>query len=461
MARAGAAAARYALAHLTGARPGKLLALAGPGNNGGDAIVAACALRHQGVPVDVYLLGRRDHLPPEAAAAAHRWQSMGGSFLETLPVRPPALVLDGLFGIGLDRPIEGDAARLIDAVHHWGCPILALDIPSGIQGDTGARLGCAVRASATLTFIGLKPGLLTLDGPDHTGTIEVAPIGIDPSTRGAPDGFLIDGEALTALHLPRPRNFHKGNAGTVGVIGGAAGMTGAALLAGRAALRAGAGKVLVGMLSHDHPAVDPLTPELMQIAPALAIEQASALAIGPGLGSSLRARALLAAAITRPVPLVIDADALNLIARLPALESALRARTQATLLTPHPAEAGRLLGRDTQGVQANRLGAARQIAARFNATVVLKGNGSIVADPTGPFAIIGSGNPGMAAAGMGDCLTGILAALLARGLDRVTAAQAGAWLHGAAGDRAARRQRAIGLSATEVADEARQLINPD
>ncbi len=461
MLRAGTAAAGHALAYRTAARPGRLLALAGPGNNGGDAIVAACALRRQGVPVDLHLLGDQGSLPREAAAAAQRWQSMGGSFIETLPMRPPSLVLDGLFGIGLTRPIEGDAARLIDAVHAWCCPVLALDIPSGIQGDTGARLGCAIRAAATLTFIGLKPGLLTLDGPDHSGTIAVAPIGIDEATRGTPDGFLIDKAVLPLLRSPRPRNFHKGHAGTVGIIGGATGMTGAALLAGRAALRTGAGKVLVGMVAHEHPALDLLAPELMLIAPALGIAEASTIAIGPGLGSSRRAQALLAEAIARPVPLVLDADALNLLARSPALGTALARRTQATLLTPHPAEAARLLGIHTRAVQANRVASALQMAARFNATVVLKGNGSVVAEQTGPFAIIGSGNPGMAAAGMGDCLTGIIAALLAQGLDAATAARGGAWLHGAAGDHMAGHAQAVGLCASELADAARQLLNAD
>ena len=458
MSRAGAAAARCAIRQMDATRPGRVLAVAGPGNNGGDAIAAASVLRAQGLPTEVLLVGDAARLPADAANAARHWQAGGGTFLQRVPHTCPTLILDGLFGIGLSRAIDGDMARLIEAINQLAGPVLALDVPSGIQGDSGAIMGCAIRAAATITFIGLKPGLLTLDGPDHAGVIEVASLDLSPDTLGSAEGILIDHTVLAQIPTTRPRNFHKGHAGTTSVLGGASGMVGAALLSGLAALRLGAGKVLVGLLGDDCPSVDATTPELMLVPPAIALLQADVIAAGPGLGTSLRARTLLAQAIARAVPIVLDADALTVIARDPRLQAAVSARTQATLLTPHPAEAARLLGTETARVQHDRLGAAQQLACRFNATVILKGNGSIVAAPRKPFAIIGSGNPGMAAAGMGDCLTGILAALLAQGADPLDAARAGAWLHGAAGDRCAARLAPIGISATEVANEARHLL---
>ncbi len=483
MQAAGHAAAQRALA-LLGERGGRVLALAGPGNNGGDALVAARVLRASGVAVDVMMQGDAAKLPADAHAAALAWQATGGTLSAQWPGAAPALIIDGLFGIGLTRAMSGPTAALVESVNAQCAPVLALDIPSGLDADCGVVLGGAIRATETITFIARKPGLLTLDGPDLCGRIVVDSLGLDAWTptddlavRGglnhsmtsahragsqqrtaalpATPGDWIDARVLQLVPPPRPGNFHKGNAGTLALVGGAAGMVGAALLAGRAAARLGAGKVLVGLLDRQGPSVDPLMPELMLVPVMRAIESASAIAVGPGCGLSFGAKRALEASLAQPCPLVIDADALNLIACSPALANQLAARLQPTLLTPHPAEAARLLGSATHIVQSDRIAAARAIAQRYNAHVILKGNGSVLCRPDGDYAINGSGNPGMASAGMGDVLSGMLLALLGQGLGAADAAYLATWLHGAAGDACAAQLGPFGFSASDVSLAAR------
>jgi ADP-dependent NAD(P)H-hydrate dehydratase / NAD(P)H-hydrate epimerase len=316
-----------------------------------------------------------------------------------------------------------------------------------------------VRASHTATFIALKPGLLTLDGPDHCGQVEVHDIGLPV------DDFPAVGRTV-ALDLfadclrPRPRNSHKGSWGDVGVVGGAAGMVGAAMLAGRAALRLGAGRLFVGLLVPEALAVDSIQPELMLRPARQVVDVASVLAVGPGLGQSAEAHDLLAGALRRPVPLVLDADALNLLAAHPVLAGRCARRDALVVVTPHPAEAARLLGTTTAQVQADRVAAAGELARRLNCVAVLKGCGSVVAAPEGRWFINGTGNPGMASAGMGDVLTGLVAALLAQGWPPQSALLAAVHLHGAAGDLLAERgDGPVGLAAAELIDPARRLLN--
>jgi ADP-dependent NAD(P)H-hydrate dehydratase / NAD(P)H-hydrate epimerase len=366
-------------------------------------------------------------------------------------------VVDGLFGIGLAREIEGDYARLVDYVNTQACPVLALDIPSGLHSDTGRVLGRAVRATHTVTFIALKPGLLTLDGPDHCGEITVAGLGVDAGAAGA---WVASPELFRGALKRRPRNFHKGLAGSLAVIGGAAGMTGAALLAARAALRLGAGRVYAGLLE---PAlgVDPAAPELMirHADDALGLDL-EALVIGPGLGEGERAETLLGAALASELPCVLDADALNLISGSAELRHACARRTAETLLTPHPAEAARLLAENTAAVQADRVKSARMLAENLNAHVVLKGAGSILVARDGHWFINTSGNSGMASAGMGDVLSGIFGALLAQGLSGESALVLGTHLHGAAADELVRSGIGpVGITAGEVIDASRRLWN--
>ena len=432
MERAGTAAAELA-ARLASDRQKDVLVLAGPGNNGGDARIVSALLHEQYFRVT---LVDKPEVPAD---------------------KPWALLIDGLFGIGLARDIEGDYARLIDYANRQHCPVLALDVPSGLHSDTGRVMGRAVRATHTLTFIGLKPGLLTLDGPDHCGEISVADLGLPVQK---PTAWVASPELFRNVLKRRPRNFHKGMAGSLGILGGAGGMSGAALLAGRAALKLGAGRVYVGLLDATLP-VDPAAPELMLRHADDALGQdLNALVVGPGLGQSERAETLVGAALASELPCVLDADALNLISQSEDLRHACARRRAETIVTPHPAEAARLLAESTATVQGDRVKAARALSENLNAHVVLKGNGSILAARDRHWFVNTTGNAGMASAGMGDVLAGLLGALLAQGYSGEAALVLGPHLHGAAADELARiGVGSIGMTATEVIDAARRVWN--
>jgi len=462
MARAGLAAAEFARELATGK---DVLVLAGPGNNGGDAFEAAVHLKRWFFRVCVVFAGERDKLPADARAALARWEAAGGSLSGRIPADTRfCLAVDGLFGIGLARPLSGPHAELAQAVNVLagkGTRILALDCPSGLNADTGRALGTVVHATHTISFIALKPGLLMLDGPDCSGEIRLATLGLDASSLSPAKGHLVDARIL-ALLQHRPRNFHKGRAGTLGILGGATGMVGAALLAGGAALKSGTGKVLVGLLADNPPQVDFTQPELMLRTPLALLddEGLSALVVGPGLGRRDAASKALKRALGLELPLVLDADALNLIAAERPLQQALAKRSLPTLLTPHPAEAARLLHSETADVQADRIAAALRLAERTRALIVLKGNGSVIAAPDGRWWINTSGNPGMASAGMGDVLAGLAGSLLAQGYDAGSALQLGVYLHGAAADElAASGEGPVGLTASEVTGAIRRLVN--
>ena len=430
MERAGAAAAELAVTLLSD--KGKdVLVLAGPGNNGGDAKVVARILQEKFFRVTV-----ADSVPPE---------------------KKFNLVVDGLFGIGLTRPVEGAYAKLIDYANAQACPVLALDIPSGLHSDTGQVLVRAVRATHTITFIGLKPGLLTLDGPDYCGKVSVADLSLQKG--GAAKGWIADPSLFKNVLKSRQGNFHKGMAGSVGIIGGAEGMAGAALLAGRAALKLGAGRVYAGLLAPLTVDTDALELMLRHPDDVLGLDL-DAIVIGPGLGQSDRAETLLGAVLASDLPCVLDADALNLIAENEDLRKTCARRRADTLLTPHPAEAARLLAQTTADVQADRLKAARALSANLNSHVVLKGNGSILIARDGHWFINTSGNPGMASAGMGDVLAGILGALLAQKYSGETALVLGTHLHGCAADElVVSGNGPIGLTASELIDPARRIWN--
>jgi len=462
MERAGAAAAEYARS-LCGDTAKSILVVAGPGNNGGDAFEVATHLKRWFFRVKVVFSGERGKLPKDALAALGKWEAAAGTLLGEIPRESRFdLAVDGLFGTGLARPLAGAQGALVQNLNSLGVPILALDVPSGIDADTGATMGCAVRASHTITFIAYKPGLLTLDGPDHCGELKLDTLGLDPARLLEPEGMLLDEDILDGAITPRPRNFHKGQAGSVGVLGGAAGMVGAAVIAGRAALKCGAGRVYLGLLAPRPPYVDDAQPELMLRRPAAVLEKdlVDVLVAGPGMGKAGSAGKLLRAALAAPVPVVLDADALNAIAGSRALAASLAKRKAATIMTPHPAEAGRLLGVSAAGAQADRVASARAIARRYRSLVVLKGNGSVIAAPEGKFWINSSGNPGMASAGMGDALAGMIAALIAQGAEPLQALLAGVYLHGAAADAlVASGVGPAGITASEVIDRARVLLN--
>jgi hydroxyethylthiazole kinase-like uncharacterized protein yjeF len=462
MERAGLAAAELARELVPGAGY-SVLVLAGPGNNGGDAFVIARHLKSWWFDVTLVFIGDAAKLSADAAGAFEAWREAGGATQTEVPQdKRWDLVIDGLFGIGLQREIGGAYLEAVRFLNAASVPVLAVDIPSGLESDTGRILGAAVRAAHTVTFIGLKPGLLTLDGADCCGTVHVRTLGLDTIAMRPPSAWLANENILSSTLPPRPRNSHKGLFGDVGIVGGAEGMVGAALLAGRAALKIGAGRVYCGLLASDAPRVDVAQPELMLRHPEFSLEpgHASALVVGPGLGTSPKAADLVQHALETTLPVLLDADALNLVAHSPELRFTLAARGAPTVLTPHPAEAARLLGKSTADVQADRVAAAGAIASCFHGACVLKGAGSLCAFPDGTWYVNPSGNPGMAAAGMGDVLSGLIGGLLAQGADLRAATLCGVYLHGAAADlRVAQGIGPAGLTATEVTDAARGLFN--
>lgn len=441
-------------------------ALVGPGNNGGDALLAAMQLRARGFEARAVLLDERAPSQGDAARARGLAAQADLPGQADLPARlgaERALFIDGLFGIGLSRPISGRARMWIDALNSAGACVVAADIPSGLSADTGAvvggRQGAALKARVTVSFIGDKPGLHTGAAPDYVGELHIADLAVPAARR---DGTLISAEELLPLVRPLARSptSHKGRQGQVGVVGGALGMQGAALLAALGAHRAGAGKVFV--MAPDHCAKLPSTaPQIMTRDAGDALADASSLVIGCGLGQSPSAYRLMYRALTETAcPLTIDADGLNLLARHPELSVALASRRAASVLTPHPLEAARLLETDIATIEANRLRAARSLARRYQALIVLKGAGSLIAHPSGEWAIVGAGSPALATAGTGDVLAGVMAGLTAQRLGLAEAAIIGAWIHGRAGERWAEDQKGTnGLSAAELPDAIRSELN--
>ena len=460
MERAGAAAAELATAMLA-SRRGDVIVLAGPGNNGGDAYVCARKLREKGVAVRVVSTGA-SYPPGEAADALTALRSTDVAFAPAPPAGAPALIVDGLFGVGLSRALAAPYAEWVAWANASGAPILALDVPSGLDAATGIARVPAIVATATATFIALKPGLLTCDGPDHCGTVSVHALDLEADI--PTPGVRLEWRALVPRLPPilgRPqRKSHKGTYGRACIVGGAEGLVGAALLAGRSAIRLGAGRVVVGLAARNPPLVDMLAPELMlREANAVGTDH-DAWVVGPGLGGGERARALLDKVLAIDQPVVVDADALNAIAADRSLVATVASRRSATLATPHPAEAARILQCTTQEVQADRVRAATDLARMLRAHVVLKGVGSIVARPDGTFDVNASGNPALATAGSGDVLAGILGALLAQNVAGDEALRIGVCLHGAAADMlVARGVGPVGVTASEVIDAARALVN--
>ncbi len=445
----------------------RVTVLAGLGNNGGDGYVVARLARADGLEVRVLQLGDPGRLRGDAALSLLAYRDLGGeilSFGEASSGLPECLgvLVDALLGTGLDRPVEGPWAAAIAAVNAASAPILALDIPSGLDADTGAVLGIAVRADATMTFVGLKQGLFTGAGPDCCGEIRLDTLDIPQEVYSGvpPSARRVDWAQQSHALGPRHRAAHKGDFGHVLIIGGAPGMSGAVRLAGEAALRAGAG--LATLATHsEHAAWLNLTrPELMVRAvddPGALdapIERADVIAIGPGLGRGAWGRRLWDLVRALQKPLVVDADALNLLAEEPEIGPD-------WVLTPHPAEAARLLGWTAEEVERDRFGAAREVQRRYGGVVILKGAGSLIQGASDrPPAVCTDGNPGMATAGSGDVLTGVVAALRAQraGFDAEAAACLGACLHAAAGDRAAQGGER-GMLAGDILESLRAVAN--
>lgn len=476
MQRAGAALAEYAqelLCSATEASPSVLI-LAGPGNNGGDALEAAVLLEEAGIEVAVQWHGDETRLPDDARHALERARDIAIDFIEDLTPaglqqQSWALVIDGLFGIGLSRPPSTKLRAIIDYVNTLPCPVLAIDVPSGLDADTGSIVGgadgVAIDATHTLTFIGDKTGLHTCEGKDHSGHIVLRTLDIDPALLKPTQAFTNSPKRFAGSLKPRANNSHKGSYGDVIVVGGARGMAGAPVLAARTAAFAGAGRVYLAFVD-DGPAYDSVHPEIMfRVADRVEFGASAALVVGPGMGTSRHAHDILARALASEADIVIDADALNLISAEPTLQQRLHERSRhsaeiVSIITPHPLEAARLLDTTTQKIQADRPKAARLLARQFNAITVLKGAGTVIAFPDGEIAINPSGNPALSTAGTGDVLSGLCGALLAQGWPTREAALAATWIHGAAADQLVMQGAGpVGLTASEFIPAIRAVFN--
>lgn len=459
MQRAGQAAWQCVLQHWPQAR--RIVVACGPGNNGGDGYVLARLARQSGCEVSVLHAPGVAPRSGLAQRACTDYLAIGGHIeLSFACLARAELIVDALYGIGLVRAPEAADATLIRAINHSGVPVLALDVPSGVDADSGNVPGEAVRAARVLEFIVAHRGLYTGAALEYTGHRQLAELGVPAA---AFDGVAAAArrwlEPALAQHLPRRRlNTHKGESGRVLCVGGNHGAGGAVMLAAEAAMRTGAGLTHVATRSLHVAALLARCPEAMVHAvedPAMVaalLPRADVLALGPGLDQDAWSRALYAAALACGKPLVIDADALNLLALEPQ-------PVPQAVLTPHPGEAARLLATDIAAVQRDRFAAAQALAERYAAVVVLKGAGTIVAQAGQPPRVIAAGNPGMAVGGMGDLLTGVIAALCAQGLPLFEAASAGALLHAAAGDAAA-AEGERGLLPRDLLPRLRALANP-
>ena len=443
-----------------------LSVVCGSGNNGGDGYIVARLAHQQGWDVRAFPATAPDALKGDARQAWLHYREAGGELLNFMPedFEGAEVVVDALLGTGLDREVSGPYANIIQAINRYRGRvarergIAAIDIPSGLNADTGAIMGHAVKADLTISFVGLKRGLFTADGPELSGDIVFNDLGISAQHGVQPSATLLT-KPTTQL-AKRPRSAHKGQHGHVLVIGGDLGYSGAARLAAEAALRVGAGLVSVATRAAHAANFNLNCPELMCHAVESAAElkalltRATVVAVGPGLGTQDWGRDMFRAALDSTLPLVVDADALNLLAEQPTFR-------RNWILTPHPGEAGRLLGIASADVQRDRFIALASLQNLYGGTVVLKGSGSLIQHDREIPAVCPLGNPGMATGGMGDVLTGIIAGLIAQKLDLPQAARVGVWLHAAAGDLAARNGER-GLLASDLFEPLRTLANsPD
>jgi len=437
----------------------------GIGNNGGDGFVIARYAKYAGLDVKVFSLGDPSRLTGDARGA---FQAMSDAGITPEPFQANLsedadVVVDALFGTGLDREVTGPWSDAIAAINRFPGATLAVDIPSGLHADTGRVLGCAVRADLTVTFIGLKQGMLTGEGRDQCGRILFDDLGVPDAayTRFQPSARRIDYDTEQHHLTPRARSSHKGDFGHVLIIGGEVGFAGAARMAGEAAARVGAG--LVSIATHAG-IIGAGRPELMchgveSVADLQGLlARATVVAVGPGLGQSPWGKIMLEAAILQTeLPLIIDADGLNLLA---ALSQHGLQRRGGQLLTPHPGEAARLLDCTTAVIEADRFKAVRDLVARFGGAAILKGSGTLIFNEDTDLCVASDGNPGMATGGMGDVLTGVIAGLIAQGMTIASAARLGVCLHGRAADIEAKSGER-GMLAGDLMPRLRRLANPD
>jgi ADP-dependent NAD(P)H-hydrate dehydratase / NAD(P)H-hydrate epimerase len=430
----------------------------GSGNNAGDGYIIAGLALGVGLKVTVYVFSDPENLKDNAFIAYRDYIKEKGTIkpFQADTVIKADVVVDALFGTGLSKPVTGSYAQAINSINKSQSNVVAVDVPSGLNSDTGSVMGCTVKAACTVTFIGLKQGLFTGQAADYCGEIIYSSLSVpkDIFKNVASNIYRV----VKKTFPPRPRCAHKGDNGHVLIVGGDRGYSGAVRMAGEAALRVGAG--LVSVATHpEHAALLNLgRPELMchgvgnaeQLSALL--DKADVIVVGPGLGQSKWAAELFIAAIKSAKMLVIDADGLNLLAHVSE-------RHQNWVLTPHPGEAARLLGYATADVQRDRFAAATAIQAKYGGIAVLKGTGTLIAAGHDEIAVSTTGNPGMASGGMGDVLAGVIAGLLAQGFSPKDAAQQGVYLHGMAADLAAEKVGERGLLASDLMSYLRQLVN--
>ena len=437
----------------------------GAGNNGGDGYLIAALAADQYIPVSVVSLKDPDSLQGDALKAFQHCQSRNVS-IEAWSEKPAVdgdILVDSLLGTGLSGPVRDDFQDVIHRINQSGKPVVAIDIPSGLCSDTGSVLGIAVKAELTVTFIGMKQGLLTGRGPAFVGELRYASLDVPDVVfqQMSPASYRLSHRKLSGLIQPRWRDAHKGDNGHVLVIGGNHGMPGAVIMAAEAAMHCGAGKVSVATRPEHLTALAIRRPEVMafsvsgKAALMPLLSDKSVIVVGPGLGATPWGFELLEQALSSELPVVLDADALNLLSEHPRLR---RARKSPVILTPHPGEAARLLGMDTGSVQKNRVSAVFRLAQIYRSCVVLKGAGTLIQDGD-LLSVCSAGNPGMAVAGMGDVLSGVIGALIAQGLPAADAARLGVWLHARGADILVAQQGEIGLLATEIIPSIRQQLN--
>ena len=438
---------------------GCMVLLVGPGNNGGDGYVMARLARAAGVPVQVIQAGDHASLKGDAGIAHDAYLECGGSCAEFSGDLPDCdLIVDALLGSGLARQVEGEFAAAIRCINAHRAPVLSVDIPSGLDADCGVPLGDAVIARATITFVGMKLGLITGAGRRYSGKIYFSGLQVpDAVQQSVPAACqVIDSEKLRARMAQRRADAHKGEYGHALIIGGNSGMTGAVMLAAEAAARTGAGLVSVATGSRHAPMLGTSCREVMVHGVETAadldewVQRASVVAIGPGLGHDHWARSMLARILELELPVVMDADALNLLARDPL-------KKQNWILTPHPGEAARLTGLTPKAVQQQRLAQVQALQQKYGGVCVLKGSGTLIACEN-RVSVCPAGNPGMASGGMGDVLTGVVSGLLAQGLGLYDAACLGVQLHAQSADIAARAGMR-GLLASDLFGPLRRLVN--
>lgn len=439
----------------------RLLIVCGSGNNGGDGLVVAQLAAMAGLQIQVCLATAPQNLHGDAAKAYRELTALG---IDSQTFHPALLaecdlVVDALFGIGLNRPITGEPGKWIEHINASGKPVLALDIASGLHADTGAVLGCAIRATHTCTFLTHKPGLYQFNGTDVSGQIHFSDLFVDAAILQSQTPLAYSHDLAYWRHTlpPRPHTSHKGSTGSVCLIGGNHHMMGAVQMAGLAALKVGAGLLKIISREEHATALTQALPEAMCYPPGLfnaVTAQSKVLGIGPGLGMDDWGKALFNAAVQHctehNAPLVVDADALKLLA-------AASQKRDGWILTPHPGEAAVLLGCTSQQIQQDRIAAVKALQHRYGGVVVLKGNGTLIYDGA-QLEMCLAGNPGMAVGGMGDILTGIIAGLIAQGMSLYNAACLGVNLHAAAGDLLAKTQGS-GLLPTELANALPGLLS--